>query len=36
VGTKIEIWDKQRWEEEFRKAQEGFDQISDTLTSLGL
>ena len=36
VGTKIEIWDKQRWEEEFRKAQEGFDQTSDTLTSLGL
>ena len=35
-GTKIEIWDKARWEEEFRKSHEGFDQISDTLTSLGL
>jgi len=35
VGTRIEIWDKQKWEEEFRKAQESFDQDSDTLTSLG-
>ena len=35
-GSKIEIWDKGRWEEEFRKSQESFDQISDTLTGLGL
>ena len=35
-GRKIEIWDKVRWEEEFRKSQEGFEQISDTLASLGL
>ncbi len=35
-GTKIEIWDKGQWEEEFRKSQESFDQISDTLTGLGL
>ncbi len=34
-GNKIEIWDKERWEEEFRKSQESFDQISDTLTGLG-
>jgi MraZ protein len=36
VGNKIEIWDKQRWEEEFQKSQESFDQVSDTLTGLGL
>jgi DNA-binding transcriptional regulator/RsmH inhibitor MraZ len=35
-GRKIEIWDKERWEEEFRKSQEGFEQISDTLAGLGL
>ena len=33
VGTKIEIWDKEKWQEEFRKAQENFDQA---LTDLGL
>ena len=36
VGNRIEIWDKQRWEEEFQKSQESFDQISDTMTNLGL
>jgi MraZ protein len=36
VGTKIEIWDKQQREDEFKKAQESFDQNSDTLTDLGL
>ncbi len=35
-GTKIEIWDKGRWQEEFRKSQEIFDQVSDTLTGFGL
>ena len=36
VGTKIEIWDKKRWEEEFKKAQESFDQGSEALSTLGL
>ncbi len=36
VGNRIEIWDKQRWAEEYQKSQESFEQISDTLTSLGL
>jgi len=35
-GKKIEIWAKERWEEVVKKAQEEFDQISDTLASLGL
>ncbi len=35
-GKKIEIWAKERWDEEFRRSQENFDQISDTLAALGL
>ena len=35
-GKKIEIWSKELWEVEFRKSQEGFEQISDTLAVLGL
>ncbi len=35
-GKKIEIWNKERWQEEFRKSQESFDQVTDTLTNLGL
>ncbi len=34
-GMKIEIWNKLFWEEEFRKSQEGFEQIGDTLAELG-
>jgi len=35
-GKKIEIWAKERWEEEFRRSQESFEQVSDTLAALGL
>ena len=35
-GKKIEIWAKERWSEVVQRAQEEFDQISDTLASLGL
>jgi MraZ protein len=35
-GKKIEIWAKERWEEVVKRAQEEFDQISDTLAGLGL
>jgi MraZ protein len=35
-GKKIEIWNKERWGEEFRKSQESFDQVNDTLRNLGL
>jgi MraZ protein len=35
MGTRIEIWDKQKWGEEFRRSQESFDKDSDVLTSLG-
>ena len=34
-GKKIEIWNKERWEEEFRKSQENFDRVTDTLTHFG-
>jgi MraZ protein len=34
-GKKIEIWNKERWEEEFRKSQESFDRVSDALSNLG-
>ena len=34
-GMKIEIWNKLLWEEEYRKSQEGFDQMGDTLADLG-
>jgi MraZ protein len=35
-GRKIEIWAKERWSEVVQRAQEEFDQISDTLAGLGL
>jgi MraZ protein len=35
-GKKIEIWAKERWNEVARKAQEDFEQITDTLANLGL
>ena len=35
-GKKIEIWAKERWLEVVQKAQEDFDQITDTLADLGL
>ena len=34
-GKLIEIWNKERWEEAFRKSQDGFDQVTDTLINLG-
>ena len=34
-GKKIEIWNKERWEEAFRKSQDSFDQVTETLTNLG-
>jgi MraZ protein len=35
--TRIQIWDKQRWEQKFEKAQEAFDQIKgkEQLAKLG-
>jgi MraZ protein len=35
--TRIQIWDKQRWEQKFQKAQEAFDQIKgkEQLAKLG-
>ncbi|MEW6377283.1 MAG: division/cell wall cluster transcriptional repressor MraZ [Thermodesulfobacteriota bacterium] len=35
-GRKIEIWAKERWQEVVQRAQEEFEQISDTLATLGL
>lgn len=35
-GKKIEIWARERWNEVVKKAQEDFEQISDTLAGLGL
>ena len=35
-GKRIEIFAKERWEEEVRKAEENFDQIRDTLANLGI
>ena len=35
-GKRIEIFAKERWEEEARKAEESFDQIRDTLANLGI
>ena len=34
-GKKIEIWNKERWAEEFRKSQENFDRVTDTLSHFG-
>ena len=35
-GKRIEIFAKERWLEEARKAEENFDQIRDTLANLGI
>jgi MraZ protein len=35
-GRKIEIWNKERWEEAFRKSQETFEQVTDALSEFGL
>ena len=35
-GKRIEIFAKERWQEEVRKAEENFDQIRDTLANLGI
>ena len=34
-GKKIEIWAKERWEEESRRAEESFDRVTETLTHFG-
>jgi len=31
---RFEIWDKQRWDEEFRRAREGFPEVSQSLSEL--
>jgi MraZ protein len=33
---KIEIWSKERWNEQILRAHENFDQISEVLSELGL
>lgn len=35
-GKRIEIFAKERWQEEARKAEEDFDKIRDTLANLGI
>ena len=35
-GKRIEIFAKERWLEEARKAEEDFDKIRDTLANLGI
>jgi len=34
--TRFEIWDKDRWEEEFERAKKSFPGISQSLSSLGI
>jgi len=34
--TRFEIWDKDRWEEEFKKAREAFPGASQSLSDLGI
>ena len=36
VGTKFEIWDKQRWSQEFKRIEESFGDMDETLTNLGV
>jgi MraZ protein len=36
MTKKIEIWSKEKWEQEIAKAKENFDEISDALGELGL
>ncbi len=35
-GKRIEIWNKERWAEDFRKSLENFDKVTETLSHLGL
>ena len=35
-GKKIEIWARENWDVVAKKAEEEFEQITDTLTALGL
>ncbi len=35
-GRKIEIWAREQWQEVVQKAQDEFEQVSDTLADLGL
>ena len=35
-GKRIEIFAKERWQEEAEKAEEDFDKIRDTLSNLGI
>jgi MraZ protein len=34
--TRFEIWDKDRWEAEFQRARDSFEEISKSLTDLGV
>ena len=34
--SRFEIWDKQKWEEEFQRARERFSEASQSLSQLGL
>lgn len=33
---RFEIWEKDRWEEEFHRARESFPEVSESLTELGI
>ncbi|MBW2143324.1 MAG: division/cell wall cluster transcriptional repressor MraZ [Deltaproteobacteria bacterium] len=33
---KFEIWEKDKWEEEFQRSRESFSEVSDSLTELGI
>jgi MraZ protein len=33
---RFEIWEKEKWEEEFRRARENFSEVSQSLTELGI
>jgi DNA-binding transcriptional regulator/RsmH inhibitor MraZ len=34
--NKIEIWSRERWDEEIQRAVQNFDQISEELADFGL
>jgi len=34
--TKFEIWEKNKWEEEFQQSRESFEEISQSLSGLGI
>jgi MraZ protein len=33
---RFEIWEKERWEEEFQRAKESFSEASQSLSELGI